>query len=1096
MTPGLLSPPVQNLVSYIEGHLDELVDDLLLSLRETDPAVRDEDPTRVQMGMREGLWHYTLFAETREPQHLDASYDALVGIWRGERVRPSTLVRAICQFEDLVVIRAQGLYLDADDFIDAMRALRAVTRETLALVCDRLPGGAASPASTSPGDHPAGTYDDARVRGDLPSARVLMDHLARVRPVGRSDELRQVWARLRVVTSLEGGHQVVGVKAPDGFGKSTLVSTFLDRVERQIEGPPSVLRVRVPRLFDLPSWPVAALVREAFGLGLGGEDSAERVRDGLNQLSALAPALPVDHDALVDGAPHLARLLGLEAEGWGLPDTGRAGRVGRRRALVSLFEALSLQARQETRGPLFIVIEDAGELDTPSWDILRHLLDRVRPVAPLMVLLTYDARFSVPPALTRSPAFTEVPLQPFDMHEGEQLIDAMLSPNGLDEQTRLRLHAGTQSSPLLLHEAIRQLVFDGVIGLDGDRWIEITRLPDGEIGELAGIVSRRRALLSPLAAEVLEILTVIEDTADAEVFDAVLERRGIGREARDRAVAELLDRGLIDSALVFGLPVPRSRHPLVRDELYRQMGIDRRRAIHEDAGEVFRALPGSAAFPSLAAGHFALARRPLRALEGLIEGIDRCLETQELTGALDLCSQAFGLLKSAPREEQDELLYRVLRRRERIYALLGHQDLRRQDFAQLDELVERVGEPADREALALRRAGMAVLGGEHAFAEEQLVEFMGATEPGQAARVRLALALNSWQQGQPDEAMIFVEEALRDADALPETMRGRLLMLLGRIRAAGGQLDEGLHRFFEAWRCARRGGDLLGEGLAVAAIAEVFWIRGRLIDADALLRRADALLAEVEEPRARMRVLLRLAQLHALFGDFDEAGELYGEVLRGTDKQRDRLLHAEAIIGQGRILVHRGRLEEATSLLGMCLKELGGRKAVREPLYVDTLLALATNLALSARGEKLIGGGLRYAEEAADRAAEIGHHEGLVRALVIQLRGLMVLDRGQEALDRLPELLEATRVALTMQPRFARLLAEVELCRSLVHRSMGDHDTAAVAIERAWAELSRQLDLLRGSGYERGFLTNIIPHREIVQAIGDRPELRGLGVDL
>ncbi len=1093
---------MQNLVSYIEGHLDELVDDLLLSLREVDPAVRDEEPTRVQMGMREGLWHFTLFAESRDPHHLDNGYDALTSIWRSDRLRPSTVIRAICQFEDLVVIRSQGLYVDPDDFIDAMRALRAVTREALAVYCDRLKSGI-GPSSTSPGDTAGGTMSDVepvddlrRTRADSPSARALVEQLARVRPVGRSDELRQVWARLRVVTSLEGGHQVVGIKAPDGFGKSTLVTTFLDRVERQIEGPPSVLRVRVPRLFDLPGWPIAALVREAFGLTLGGRDSAERVRDGLNRLSDLAPTLPVDRETLIEGAPHQARLLGLEAEGWGTPDVGRAGRVGRRRALVSLFEALSLQARQQTRGPLFIVIEDAGEMDAPSWDILRHLLLRVRPVAPLMVLLTYDARFSVPPSLTRSPAFTEVPLQPFDMNEGELLIDAMLTPNQLDEQTRLRLHAGTQSSPLLLHEAIRQLVYDGIIGLDGDGWVEITRLPDGEIGELSGIVGRRRALLTPLAKEVLDILTVVEDTADAEVFDAMLARRGIGSEGRDRAVSELLERGLVDNAMVFGLPVPRSRHPLVRDELYRQMSVDQRRAIHEDAGEVFGELSGSSAFPSLAAGHFGFANRPLRALDGLLDGIDRCLETQELTGALDLCSQAMGLLASAPRNEQDRLMYQVLLRRERIYALLGHQDLRQQDFAQLDDLARRVGTPEQIEGLALRRASMLVLSGQHEQAEDMLAEFIGADEPERSARVRLALALNDWQQGRGHDAALYLTEALRGAHALSTATRGRLLMVLGRIRTAEGQLDEALYHGFEAWRCYRMAGDLLGEGLAVAWIAEIFWIRGRVLDADALLRRADALLAEVEEPRARKRVLLRLAQLHAYFGDFDEAGALYGEALEGTDKQRDRLLHAEAIIGQGRILVHQGRLEEATSMLAACLKELGGRRAVREPLYIDTQLALATNLALSAKGEKLIGGGLRYAQEAAASAAEIGHHEGLVRALVIQLRGLMVLDRAQEAVQRLPELVEATRAAIDAQPRFGRLLAEVELCRSLVHRAMGDHERASEAAERAWAELSKQLELLRGSGYERGFLTNIIPHREIVQAVGDRPELRGLRLGL
>lgn len=1086
---------MQHLVTYIEGHLDELVEDVILSLREADALVRETDPTRLQMGLREGLWHFTLFAEAHEPQHLEAAHDTLLSIWPPERLRPSTLIRALCLFEDLLTIRCQGQYLQPDDFIDAIRAFRAVTRELVSMVCDRLLGFG-SPASTSPGgipyveQQPSGSIG----RADPVSARALVERLSRVRPVGRSDELRQVWARLRAVTSQEGGHQVVGIKAADGFGKSTLVTTFLDRVERQIDGPPSALRIRVPRLFDLPVWPIAALVREAFGITLGGSDSTDKVRTGLGELAALAPRLPVDHEALVEGTPHLARLLGLEGEGWGLPESGRAGRVGRRRALVALFEALSLRARQDTRGPLFVIIEDAGEMDSPSWDLLGHLLERVRTVAPLMVLLTYDARFTVPPEFLRRTQYTEVALQPLDMNEGEQLIDSLLSPNQLDEQTRLRLHAGTQSSPLLLHEAIRQLVEEGVIGFDGERWLEVARLPDGEIGDLSSIVARRRQRLDDLAGEVLDVLTVIEDTADAEVFDAVLARRGIDADARDAAVQRLLEAGLVDNALVFGLPVPRSRHPLVRDEMYRQMSVERRRAIHEDAGEVFLHLGGARAFPSLAAGHFVFARRPMRALEGLLAGIDRCLETLELTGGIELCGQAMGLIKSAPRGEQDAYHYQVLRRRERIYALLGQHEQRQQDFAQLDALADRVA-PADREALGLRRAALAILSGNHAQAEEQLIEHMsGPSGDLRAARVRLALALNGWQQGQADEAEIFIEEALLSADTLPQTMRGRLLHVKGRLKAASNALPEALHALFESWRCYRRGGDLLGEALAVAQIAEVFWVRGRLLDADQLLRHADMLLREVEEPRARMRVLLRLGQLHALFGDFDEAAELFGEVLQGTDKHLDRRVHAEAVIGQGRILVNRGRLEEATSLLGMCLKDLGGRKAVREPLYVDTQIALATNLALSARGSKLIGGGLRYAVEAAERAAEIGHHEGLIRALVIQLRGLLVLDRAEEALKRMPELVDAMRAGVAVQPRLGRLLAEVELCRALVHRANGDNEQSELAMERAWGELERQLVALRGSGHERGFLSNILPHAEIVGAVGRRPLLVELGL--
>ncbi|MCA9539285.1 MAG: AAA family ATPase [Myxococcales bacterium] len=1091
---------MQNLVAYIEGHVYELVDDLISSLREAEPLFREAAPARLQEGLRDAFWHYALFAESRSPRHLDVAFQTFVSPWPGGHPPPSLVIRTFFQFEDLVIIRAQSLYLDPDDFIDAMRAIRAVTREVIAGICDRLVDPRSGVGTQAYGTlHDSGPSSSVSlhdlVQSDPAVVRALMERLARVRPVGRSDELRQVWARLRVVTSHEGGHQVVGIKAPDGYGKTTLVNTFLERVERQIDGRPMVLRTRVPRLFNLPGWPIAALVREAFHISLGGDDPTERLHAGLTSLTALAPRLPVDRETLVNGAAHLARMLGIDGTDWGRPPSGRAGRIGRLRVLVALFEALSLRARQTTRGPLFVVIEDAGEMDLPSWDVLRHLLERVRPVAPLMVLLTYDARFNAPASMQRNPNFNEVVLQPFDMNEGEQLIDGLLSPNQLDEQTRLRLHAGTQSSPLLLHEALRQLVDDGIIGLDGDRWVEIARLPEGEIGELAMIVARRRARLDAVAIEVLEAITVIEDTIDHQLLSALLTRRGIGPEAQAAALDTLRLHGLIEPTVSSDTPSVQARHPLVRDEIYRQMSVERRRALHHDAGELLFTLPAVSAFPSLAAGHLALARQPERAVAGLLNAIDRCLEVHEVGGALELCNQALALLKGLPRPAHDRLFVEVLRRRERLFAYIGQHELRAQDFQQIAALADDTAELDQLRQDALRRATLAVQLGDHESAEEQLVDLMSTSDVVEGARVRLALAVNCWQQGQREEATIFLDEVLRGPlDGLPDLLRARLLHLRGLSHAAEGAFREAHHRLFEGWRNYRRAGDSCGEALAIEPLADLFWTSGRLLDAQALLQRAEALLAEMDEQRMRARILLKLAHLHSLFGDHDRAGDLYYEVLQVTDKQRDRLLQAEASISKGSILAQQGRLEEATKLLGMCLKDLGGRKAVREPLYVEALLALASNLAFFARGEKLVQGGMRYAGEAADRAIEIGHHDGLVRALMIQLRGLVMLDRAEEARDRLPELDEALRAALAVQPRLARLQSEVELCRYRIHKALGDEARAAVAIERAWTELSRQLGLLRGSGYERDFLTNILPHREIVGVIGDRPELAGLGL--
>lgn len=1094
---------VENLIAYIDRHVEELVLDLVPALREVDPLFRECDPVRLHPTLSEALRHFSGYADRRDPRALEAAFETLRTLWPTDRLYQSALIRIFFGVEDLVAIRAQALYDDLEEFIDALRALRAAVREALCSFGDRVQRRHARPEDdelddrhTMPlsGGSEATPLHDIEAR--LPAARSAnVERMGQPPPVGRADEHRHLWTRLRAVAARDGGeHQVVGVKAPSGYGKTTLVQSFLERVHRQLGRAPEVLHARAPRLFDLPAWPIAVLLRDALGVRPGMEGNADRVRSRLHALAEVRRVrAPEAAEALLQSEPFVLRLLGEEPPGATLGGLSpRTVGLRTRAALVGVVEALAVRARGRTGAPLFLFIDDANDMDESSWELLRHVIRRVDTRAPLMVLLTYDARFGVPPSIARLPGFGEITLPQFDLGEGEAVIDGLLAPNRLDDQTRLRLNAGARGSPLLLYEAVRQLVEDGVLGLEGGHWVEVMPLPEGVVGDLPAIVARRRQRMGEVAAKVLEIVVITEDTTGGTVLEEVAGRRAIGRDELLAALDELARHGLVevDDDDERGLTA-RTRHPLVRDEVYRQMGLDRRRAIHEDAGEVLARLAGPRAFASLAASHLALAGLPGRALHALVQGIDRCLGADNLSGTLDLCGQALGLLDGLPAEDHDRFLYEVLRRRERVHGRMGRHELQDEDLAHLEQLARVMGDEDQRRALARRRASLAVVLGRHAEAEERALASLPTDQPGSEAwvRTRLLLALNCWQRGDRDEARIFIEEAFEGAqEVLPPSLRARLLHARGLIEAGGGHLPEATHHLFEAWRLLRRGEDMHTEALVVQALGELFHARGRLLDAQRLLRRADALLRDADEPRARARVLVDLGDLYAMVGDFDEADRCYLEAQRRVDRTRDRGVHAAAVIGQGRILVHRGQFEEAMSVLAQCIKELG-RNAVREPIYVDALVALAMNFAMFARGEKLVLGGLRYAGDAADHATRIGHFRGLVQALVIQVRGLVVLDRAAEASARLADLDVALDSALAADPRMARLRTEVELCRYQVCKALGHDDEADVALRAAWAELQNQLGCLRGSGYERGFLTNISQHREIVMAVGEQDEL-------
>jgi hypothetical protein len=67
-----------------------------------------------------------------------------------------------------------------------------------------------------------------------------------------------------------------------------------------------------------------------------------------------------------------------------------------------------------------------------------------------------------------------------------------------------------------------------------------------------------------------------------------------------------------------------------------------------------------------------------------------------------------------------------------------------------------------------------------------------------------------------------------------------------------------------------------------------------------------------------------------------------------------------------------------------------------------------------------------------------------------------------------------------------RLRIEVEYCRHLVCAARNQALDAKRALDAAWSELQAQLGCLDGSGYARGFLTNLHRDRELKQAMDAR----------
>ena len=1113
---------MERLLSYIDENLSELTGDLLPSLLDVDALFREVQSPLLAAGVHQALWHFTQYARTRDTQQLEAVWRSLQSLWPPDRFFFSSVVRVVFGFEDLLAVRTVRQFNDPEVFLDELRLVRVVAREALCALSDRLQARHGNPLPGAPRldsttqqivpvhrmlpTRSGQALELAPLETDFsPPAAELEGRLPAVRPtvtlsgpeavprlghgafVGRGPELGRMWERLAAVGAAH--HEVVGIKAPDGYGKTRLVQRFEELIRAELGLAPLVLRGHAPRLFSLPLWPIAQLLRTYFEAPLGSAKIDEKVRAGLNLLVEYLPD-EATRQALLEARVMLLDLLG-DPEGLervARMDSRAAG-LRLKRALVSLVEAIAARATVETNAPLLVVIEDAGDMDGPSWELVHHLLSHVRPRARMMVIVTYHGRSFVPAELGKYPGFTELILEPFDLNEGEAQIDTLLDPNSLGDTLRFRLISASKGSPLLLAEGVRQLVSGGIIGLVDDVWVELAELPSEEvIRDLGAIVAQRLDQASATARETVEVIAVIEDATGGNILEEVVARRAISDDELQAALTQLAGLGLIEVSGNAGDLCVRTRHTLIHDEIYRQMPAERRQKIHEDAGEVYGRLGGAQSFPSLAADHLAQAGHSGRALHGLLAGVDRCVRMHNLLGASELCGQALDLLKGLPREDQDRFLFHVLMRRERVLCLMGHREAQAGDLRKLEPLAAKVGTEYERTQLSFRRARFAIQGNAHEEVERVLLPT--GTRPG--ARALFFLGINEWQQGNRGEARGLLEEA-GDARTgeLNDRLAARVLHARATLSAREGRMSEALHQFFEAWRATRRAGDVLGEALTTQQMGNLYWTWGRLMDADRLLRRAEKLLAEAGEVRARSRCLVQLGNLRASMGDFDEAFRCFGDVIQVGDREGSRLDQVAAIIGQSRILVSRGNYENATSLVGQCIKELS-RRPVRHPIQVDALVTMATTFAVAARGKQLVVGALNYANEAADKATEMTYFKGLVQALGIQVRALLALGRNAEAESKLGDLDQAFASAVQRDPRLERLRAEVELYRHGVRKACGDHAGAEQARQAAWNELMAQVRCLEGTGLERGFLANIVPHREILQAM-EREEGGGQG---
>lgn len=825
-----------------------------------------------------------------------------------------------------------------------------------------------------------------------PLPRTPFDDLGRMPLVGREREWSIVKERIEAAGRGRGGLLLIQGRA--GIGKSRLLQEAVRYAE---ERGWLVLRGACRELRHPPPYQGWSEALRPAQHGLDHQHLARIAPHTLAELSALVPEIrrlfpnlpPPEHTSPLEQENRL-----LQAIGTVLQDLARAC-------------------------PCLVALEDLHWADTAGLETLEHVV-RQAGYAPLLCIGTARPTAAVSPLhdtllhLQDHPAFHQMVLSPLGWSETAQLVSEVLGWNSPDPLFTARLYQETRGNPFFVTEALKGLFEHGLLAWNALRQWDASRLTqagsDLEWPLRHGVhhvVQQRLEHLSCRGRQLLELTAVLGGTVEPALLC-----RASGWRARpfQETADDLLRRQL----LVEGEDGLSLVHDTLQQVLYRGLSADRRRALHERAGETLEEM-APRRIEELA-HHFSLAQQMHRALPYCLQAGQRAKLLYALQPALAYYTWAVEMAGRVGGREGRRAALEAHEERGKILTLLGDSDRAMADFAAMEAAARALGDEA-AVARAVRRTAWAH-GDMQGEWDEALRGTRRAYDLARAADSKREMAIALLDvgaclsaRGEPAPAL----EALREALALANETSDR------GARAASLQ--------YMVLPC-----DLLGDyamGCMAAREAVAIWCTidnrrhaaastlidegflhlhwGNLGEAERALGEAHGHLREIGIAKGFRQRLIGLAAVHGCRGQVAFALTLLEQAAAvGADAGPNPYVEAM-------LCVERGRLGWAAGRPAAALRDFRSAVELARGGGTASVTVEALNeLGSTWRRLGLAGPALALHHEALDIAAPAGLARG--QAAGLMGAGLAALALGRTA-EGLAQLQQAVRRARRLGPR-------------------------------------------------------------------------------
>jgi tetratricopeptide (TPR) repeat protein len=713
--------------------------------------------------------------------------------------------------------------------------------------------------------------------------------------VGRTRELAALEALLEAGRN---GTSVVIVSGEGGVGKSRLAAEFASRASRR------GWTVAYGRAFPVETGVPYAVFSDAF-LPILRELDADTLtlltRGGADELRYLFPAL--GHPAEVPA---------------GEPDELRT------RLMWNFAEFLRSYA---ARSPLLCVLEDLQWADESSLHLL-HFLARQSEHRPILILCTYnDSQRDRSLQLVQterslvSLGIGEIRrLEPITLDEVCELVCVSF---GVDAEAvrefAALLFGWTRGNPFFLEEILKSLIESGRLTSPSGTWVgwdaSEFRLP----GSIRDAVLTRVGALSEEARRIADLTAIIGARASYALLSSI---SALPDSLMLEAVEELRANRILDERAEAGTIIYDFRHPLVRQTLYDELGLQRVRVLHGTVAEAMERFYGerSHAHADELAFHFARTDAPHmrpKASTYLAAAGRSALERRADHEAVSYLRAAIESARQAG-PEGARIEVDVVPQLARAHQHLG-------DFEAAGVLWAKALEAAPQDGphtADLRRArGMCHFWcGRHDEAHAELQAGLDASERSgnraAAVRLRIAQAHCLQELGRGQEALEMLTPALSLADALGEPgLQARVHRALALLRVWIGPPAEARAHAERAIELAREVGDSSIEFWARWGLAVLDGMRGDTRQIASSIEEVNQLADAARSPVLRLWTADMAIELAYFTGEWDKGIAIGTKAISLARSLNQRTLLPRLLVWTSQIHLGRGQLDEAKKLV-------------------------------------------------------------------------------------------------------------------------------------------------------------------------------------